>query len=108
MLKKQLKEMVLALLNESDLTLSDDIVGRIVDKVSNHSAFHLDFSAFLVLFLTLCRMSQTFIEVDSKGDGRIDEEEWKEYAAKNPSLLKNMTLPYLMYVLTIQHLNIPS
>ena len=29
----QLKEMVLALLNESDLLLSDDIIETIVDKV---------------------------------------------------------------------------
>lgn len=67
--RDELKEMVVALLNESDLCLSDDVVEQIVDK--------------------------TFIQADMKGDGRIDPDEWKEFALKNPSLLKNMTLPYL-------------
>ncbi|WJX92498.1 Calcineurin B-like protein 4 [Trifolium repens] len=68
--REELKEMVLAILVESDVVLSDDVVETIVDK--------------------------TFLEADSKGDDRIDLEEWNEYVRKNPSLLKNMTLPYLM------------
>ncbi|KAJ7945058.1 Calcineurin B-like protein [Quillaja saponaria] len=67
--RDELKEMVLAILTESDLTLSNDVVESIVDK--------------------------TIAEADLKGDGKIDEEEWKEFVAKNPSLLKNMTLLYL-------------
>nr|DAD36255.1 TPA_asm: hypothetical protein HUJ06_006895 [Nelumbo nucifera] len=52
--------MVLALLNESDITLSDDVIETIVDK--------------------------TFIDADSKGDGKIDIEEWKEFVARNPAV----------------------
>ncbi|KAF5960135.1 hypothetical protein HYC85_001344 [Camellia sinensis] len=65
----RLKEMVLALLHESDLILSENDVEMIVDK--------------------------SFKEADTTGDGRIDPEEWKEFVSKNPSLIKNMTLPYL-------------
>ncbi|KAL1822275.1 hypothetical protein ACET3Z_009053 [Daucus carota] len=67
--RDELKEMVVALLHESDLILSEDYIELIVDK--------------------------TYTDADAKGDGRIDREEWKEFVSKNPSLIKNMTLPYL-------------
>uniref|UniRef100_A0ACD5YQM8 Uncharacterized protein n=2 Tax=Avena sativa TaxID=4498 RepID=A0ACD5YQM8_AVESA len=63
--REELKEMVLAILNESELLLSDEAVEQIVDQA------------------------------DLNSDGRIDPNEWKEFASKNPALLKNMTLPYL-------------
>lgn len=67
--REDLKLLVLALLDESDLSLSDDVVESIVET--------------------------TFKEADGKGDGKIDKEEWKDFVAKNPNLIKNVTLPYL-------------
>ncbi|GJN18468.1 hypothetical protein PR202_gb05634 [Eleusine coracana subsp. coracana] len=65
----QLKEMVLALLEESDLNITTDAVELIVDR--------------------------TFDQADTKGDGKIDQEEWTEFARNNPYVLRNMSLPYL-------------
>ncbi|KAH7657866.1 serine/threonine-protein phosphatase 2B regulatory subunit protein [Dioscorea alata] len=67
--REELKEMVLAILNELELSLSDDVVDTIV--------------------------YQAFIQADLNQDGKIDTEEWKEFIAQNPSLIKKMTLPYL-------------
>ncbi|XP_074319832.1 calcineurin B-like protein 7 [Silene latifolia] len=67
--REELHEMVTALLLESDLILSDDVIEIIVD--------------------------QTFSEADLNHDGRIDREEWDELVKKHPTLIKNMTLPYL-------------
>jgi len=68
----ELKKMVGALLSETDLELSEESIEAIVE--------------------------QTMDEVDTNKDGKIDEDEWKELVAKNPSILKNMTLPYLKEV----------
>ncbi|MFS7983768.1 putative EF-hand domain-containing protein [Helianthus anomalus] len=65
--REELKEMVLALLHESDLELSNDIIELMVDK--------------------------TFTEADSKGDGRIDQEEWREYVDKNLSIEEHDSSP---------------
>ncbi|GAB4857574.1 calcineurin b-like protein, variant 2 [Ancistrocladus abbreviatus] len=70
----ELKKMVLAILEELNLTLLDDHVEAILDK--------------------------TFMEADSKQDGRIDHEEWAEFVDKNPSVVKIMTLPYLRDIST--------
>ncbi|KAL6615504.1 hypothetical protein ACP70R_037774 [Stipagrostis hirtigluma subsp. patula] len=67
--RQELKEMVLALLEESDLDITSDAVEMIVDR--------------------------TFDQADTKGDGRIDQEEWNEFVKNNPYVLRNMTLPYL-------------
>jgi serine/threonine-protein phosphatase 2B regulatory subunit len=38
---------------------------------------------------------QTFDQADIKADGKIDQEEWNEFAKNNPYVLRNMSLPYL-------------
>ncbi|KAM3339010.1 calcineurin B-like protein 7 isoform X1 [Capsicum galapagoense] len=67
--RDELKDMVLAILQELKLTLPNDVVEEIVHK--------------------------TIQEADLNGDGRIDLHEWMELVARYPSLIKNMTLPYL-------------
>ncbi|CAM0954356.1 unnamed protein product [Alopecurus aequalis] len=72
--KEELREMVVALLDESDLCLSDGAVEAIVDN--------------------------TFSQADSNGDGRIDPDEWEEFVKKYPTSLRNMSLPYLQDITT--------
>ncbi|MBA0651367.1 hypothetical protein Goklo_018697 [Gossypium klotzschianum] len=65
-LNRKLKEMVKALLCENNMSLSEDMVDLIVEK--------------------------TMMEADTKRDGKIDDDEWKEFVKKNPSIIKIMTL----------------
>ncbi|URD76133.1 calcineurin B-like protein [Musa troglodytarum] len=71
--RKEVKQMVIALLRESDIMLSDDLLEAILDV--------------------------TFAEAVN-GDDKINREEWKDFVMRRPNLLKNMTLPYLEDVTT--------
>ncbi|KAK4411507.1 Calcineurin B-like protein 4 [Sesamum angolense] len=42
-------------------------------------------------------IQKTFREADINGDGKIDQQEWKEYAAKNPAL--DITLAFPSFVM---------
>lgn len=88
--------MVIAILMESDTKLSDDLLVAIIDKVSciYNVEIYLQWSSLFIGY-SLCL--QTFADADKDNDGRISKEDWKDFVSRNPSLLKNMTLPYLKY-----------
>lgn len=111
--------MVVATLQESGMHLSDESLKAIIDKAMNHYPFCFKNFFFLsnsatsaclsVLRLHLHRVTsflaqQTFADADADGDGKINREEWKSFALSHPTLLKNMTLPFLKYATSLLEL----
>ncbi|CAJ1972864.1 unnamed protein product [Sphenostylis stenocarpa] len=72
---EEVKQMVVAILIESEVNLPDDLLEAIVDK--------------------------TIADVDKDNDGKISKEDWKAFVSQNPCLLTNMTLPYLKDITSV-------
>lgn len=91
--------MVIAILLESDVKLPDDLLEEIIDKVSCCLKFYFHASTgdifCRILILKPLIFFKTFADADADKDGKISKEDWKAFVARHPTLLKNMTLPYL-------------
>ncbi|KVH91399.1 Calcium-binding EF-hand [Cynara cardunculus var. scolymus] len=89
------KQMLITILTESEMNLSDELLEIIIDKVSASQTCSVSLVFYTRFGNRSSSLLQTFVDADADGDGKICKEEWKEFVLRNPSLLKNMTLPYL-------------
>ena len=90
--------MVIVILMESDITLSDDLLEAIMDSVRRYlNSIILTYVIVWNTLVLIRSLLQTFADADADKDDRINTEEWKDFVLRNPNLLKNMTLPYLKY-----------
>lgn len=93
----QVKQMLLALLCESEMKLSDDIIEMILDKVAKVIHQIYNFIYWKPSIIKSISFGQTFSEADINHDEKIDKLEWQELVSRSPSLLKIMTIPCLRY-----------
>lgn len=54
---------------------------------------HIHLSKFILTSF----VAQTFVDVDSDKDGKINKDDWKAFVIRQPTHIKNMTLPHLKY-----------
>lgn len=92
--------MVVATLLESGIHVPDETLEAIVNKARITDAkTSVCFPYSQVLYSQSSFVAQTFADADSDKDDKISKDEWKAFALQHPTLLKNMTLPHLKYLL---------
>ncbi|KAK8692890.1 hypothetical protein V6N13_070493 [Hibiscus sabdariffa] len=99
--RNEVKQMLIALLCESEMKLADETIEAILDKV-RACCVRIEERFLFIRHRSpkLYPSMHTFLDADMNQDEKIDISEWKNFVSRNPSLLKIMTLPYLRDITT--------